>query len=353
MLDLNQTHVLVEAQKQIPLEVSFLTDRYAPTNLANDVFATEQVIIDVMDGENIAAPFVVPKIGGVAITRKGFKTEMYKPGNIDIHTPLTYDDLNRRTFGEQFNTLLTPEQRQDALVMQDMSNLKKAIRNRRELMVGEVLTSNALVMKHVDKSGELIKEEILQFYDTNNKAMYIPTIKWNEEGADIFGDLKVMVRTLRSKGVACTDLIVGPEVADIITADPQIQKLLDNRRYNLGEVTQEVYGNNVSVICKLVVDGTVLTVFCYDATFIDLTNKEEKRVIPEGYIVVTAPNSCKTKFGAVTLLEDDKNFHTYAEPYVASVDINKTYHIRDLHMYSNPLVHPTNIVSFMFADVLG
>ena len=108
--------LLRSVQQLLPVS-TFLRDRYFPTNAATDIFSTTDVLVEYKDGSKKLAPFVAPRKGGVAILRNGYTMERYTPPFVAPKRALTIDDLTRRGFGEALYSQLTPEQRQQVLLL--------------------------------------------------------------------------------------------------------------------------------------------------------------------------------------------------------------------------------------------
>lgn len=127
-----ETHTLLMAVQQLTPATTFLRDRYFPTNDASDVFATDDVLVEYRDGSKKLAPFVAPRKGGVTILRNGYHMERYTPPFVAPKRSLSADDLKKRGFGEALYTQLTPEQRQQTLILKDADELGEFITRREE-----------------------------------------------------------------------------------------------------------------------------------------------------------------------------------------------------------------------------
>ena len=235
------THTLLMAVQQLAPAATFLRDRYFPTNDASDIFSTEDVLVEYRDGVRKLAPFVAPRKGGVTILRKGYTMERYTPPFVAPRRTLTLDELRKRGFGEALYSQLTPEQRQQVLIVRDADELGDLITNREEAMAAETMLTNGCIMKHIADDADKGDEMEIRFYtEASNPATYTPTIKWDAEGAKIRADLGAMARMLTRRGLRAADLVCSPDVADAIVEDPDIKEMLDNRRYELGSVA-DVY----------------------------------------------------------------------------------------------------------------
>ena len=347
------THTLLMAVQQLTPPVTLLRDRYFPTNDASDVFATDDVLVEYRDGTKKLAPFVAPRKGGVTILRNGYHLERYTPPFVAPKRSLTIDDLKKRSFGEALYTQLTPEQRQQALILKDADELGEFITRREETMAAETMLTNGCIMKHIADDVDEADEMEIRFYSGGaNPAQYAPTIKWDAAGAKILDDVAVMIRMLTSHGLRAADLVCSPDVADTIVNNEQIQKLLDNRRYNLGDVEPEQLPDGAAVMARLNVNGRIISVISYDETYTDDKNIDQL-YIPSGKCVLTAPGAGRTAYGAVSQVEQsDGEFHTYAgrrvPKYVSSAEGNS----RTLTISSRPLMIPNNKNPFIVADVL-
>ena len=341
-LNILSSHALIRSASQLVRPVTFLRDRYFPTNDATDIFNTDDVLMEFKDGNKKLAPFVAPRKAGVTILREGYTMERYTPPFIGPKRPLTVDDLNKRGFGESLFTQLTPEQRQAALIFKDLQEMDDMIARREEAMAAELLLNNKLVMKHIADDTSKYEEMEIQFYSGSNPNLATLDTKWNADGANILGDLAVLVRKITSKGLPVTDLICAPNVADTIINDDKIEKFLDNRRYELGRVDPKLLPAGAALICVLNVNGRYINVITYDETY-TADNGTDTSFVTSKYAILTAPNCGRTLYGAVTQVEqEDGLFHTRAGRRVPKYVSDATGNTRDIYLASRPLLVPNN-----------
>lgn len=347
------THTLLMAVERLTPASSFLRDRYFPTNEASDIFATDDVLVEYKDGSKKLAPFVAPRKGGVTILRSGYHMERYTPPFVAPKRSLSYDDLNKRGFGEALYSKLTPAQRQQTLVLKDADELGEFITRREELMAAETMLTNGCIMKHIADDEAKEDDMDIRFYTgTNNPAEYIVSKNWSDPDAHIMDDLKAMIRMLTSKGLRASELVCSPDVADAIIKNEEIQKFLDNRRYELGSVEPETLAPGAAIMAKLNVGGRIISIISYDETYTD-ENGDDVQYIPEGKCILTAPACGRTLYGAVTQVEQaDGEFHTYAGKRVPKYLSSAEGNTRSLTISSRPLMIPNNKNPFIVADVL-
>ena len=341
-LNILSSHALIRSASQLVRPVTFLRDRYFPTNDATDIFSTDDVLMEFQDGNKKLAPFVAPRKAGVTILREGYTMERYTPPFIGPKRPLTVDDLNKRGFGEALFTQLTPEQRQAALIFKDMQDMDDMIARREEAMAAELLLNNKLVMRHIADDTAKYEEMEIQFYSGSNPNTATLDTKWDANGANILADLAVLVRKITSKGLPATDLICAPNVADTIINDDKIEKFLDNRRYELGRVDPKLLPAGAALVCVLNVNGRYINVITYDESY-TADNGADTAFVTSKYAILTAPNCGRTLYGAVTQVEqEDGLFHTRAGRRVPKYVSDATGNTRDIYLASRPLLVPNN-----------
>ncbi len=102
--------------------------------------------------------------GGVTVLRAGYNIERYTPPFVAPRRVLTLDELRKRGFGEALYSQLTPEQRQQTLILRDADELGELITNREEAMAAETMLTNGCVMKHIADDVDKADEMEIRFY---------------------------------------------------------------------------------------------------------------------------------------------------------------------------------------------
>ena len=341
-IDFYKTHALLAAVEQLEPLHTFLRDRYFPTNDATDVFSTDDVLIEYKDGTKRLAPFVAPRKGGLTITRSGSYMERYEPPFIAPRRVLTIDDLKRRGFGEALLTELTPQQRENTLLLRDADELSDMITRREEAMAAETLINNGCVMKHyADDMKTVVDEKEIRFYTgSNNPAWYTPADNWNTATANILEDMAAMIRLLTTRGLAATEFLVAPDVADAILANEKLQKLLDLRNYNVGGVDPALLPDGVAKVARFNVKGRMIDVLSYEDTYED-DNGVIRQYIPAGHGVMLTAAVGRTLYGAVSQVEQsDGQTHTYTGRRVPKYLSDANSNTRSLTITACPLMIP-------------
>lgn len=351
------THTLLASVRQLPPLHTFLLDRYFPTNAASDIFATDDVLVEYKKGSKKAAPFVAPRKGGITILRDGYTMKRFTPSYIAPKRPLTIDDLRKRGFGEALYTQLTPEQRQGVIMLGDLDELRAMNLRRKEAMAAEVIFTNGCVMdEYVDDFHNFEEREVRYFDGKNNPAIYTPSAKWDTteaSGKQMINDVAAMGSMLTSRGLPFTEMLVAPDVADVILANEWILKLLDNRNYQIGGVDPATLPSGATKIARLNIKGRMIDFLSYEDTYTEVDGTV-KQFIPAGKIAACAPAAGRTVYGAITQVEQsDGEFHTYTGVDVPKYLSDAQHNVRELTLSSAPLCMPNNENPFIVADVLN
>jgi len=348
-----ETHTLLAAIELLDPPITFLRDRYFPTNDATDIFSTDDVLIEYREGAKKLAPFVAPRKGGVTILRRGYHMERFTPPFIAPRRSLTADELKKRGFGEALLTTLTAEQRQQTLLLKDAEELGEMITRREEAMAAEVMQTNGCVMKHIADDADKDDEMYIQFYEGSvNPAQYTPATPWDDANYEfIIEDMAMMIRMLTARGLPATELLTSPDVGDAILRNKYIQKLLDLRNYEIGGVDPELLPTGVAKLARLNVRGRMIDILTYEESYDDDKGKDTPFIKP-GTAIMTAPDAGRMLYGAVTQVEQsDGEFHTYTGKRVPKYLSNADGNTRSLTITSCPLPIVVNKNPFIKASV--
>jgi hypothetical protein len=350
------THTLLASVQALPPLHTFLLDRYFPTNAATDIFSTDDVLVEYKKGSKKASPFVAPRKGGITILRDGYTMKRFTPSYIAPKRTLTIDDLRKRGFGEALYTQLTPEQRQGVLMLGDLDELRAMNMRRKEAMAAQVIFYNSCYMEEFVDDLHNFESKEVRFYDgEENPAVYTPEATWDTteaSGKQMINDIANMISMLTSRGLPATEVLVSPDVADVILANEYIIKLLDNHNYMIGGVDPEILPSGVAKIARLNIKGRMIDFLSYEDTFTEIDG-EVLSFIPEGMIAVGAPAAGRTVYGAITQVEQsDGEFHTYTGMDVPKYLSDAGHNVRELILSTAPLCIPNNESPFISAQVL-
>ncbi len=274
-------------------------------------FSTEVVDIDIVDnmGRKIA-PFVNPKIGGMAVARDGYRTNTYKVPEVSPMRVTDAEDMLKRMAGESIYGSKSPTERAAEQLGRDLRYLDEIITRREEVMCAEALFSGKVTVK-----GEGYDEEVV-YWQGGDEPFTALEDKWSDvEVEKIMADLRMFRRKMIQKGgVAPTDMIVGNGVIEVLLDKLSKAQQLDMRRVDLGHVDPQHLPNGVSYWGYL--KDSAIDIYTYDSWYEDPSDGEEKPFVPDNKVLLASPNVATTMaYGCVALAGDDE-VAFYAEPRV-------------------------------------
>ena len=280
---------------------TFFRDRFFRNR---PTFDTKKVDVDIvgMHARKLA-PFVHPKIGGVAIDREGYRTESYEAPEISLMRVTTAEDLLIRSPGETVYNAKSPNQRAAEQLGKDLSELDDLITRREEVMCREAVIDGQVTVK-----GDGY-DEVVKFWPSEPADQPQTTLatKWDDDSvtaADIMGDLRTIRRSMVQKaGFVPTDLICGTDVVETLIDKLQSSGVLDNRRVDLGQIDPRMLPNGVTYWGYL--KDSALDIYSYDDWYVD-DNGDEVPMMPVKKALLASPNvRTSLAYGAVGLIGDD------------------------------------------------
>lgn len=346
-LDYTSTADLLAAYKEERPATTFLKDRYFPDGIN---FATNEVIVEYKKGRRVLAPFVAPEINGKIMKRNGYIAKSFEPAMIQPKRALSIDDLKKKGFGEAYYNQLKPHEREVAITIDDLKEMRTMIDLRKEEMASQVLHTNALTMKYYTDDNKLTETKNIDYFIENNTAIYTPTYKWSEDNADIQGDLAAMAEDLRIHGLPATEVLVGRNVARSFLKNKEILDLLNNRRVEIGRWEPHFIYPEATLLTSLNCYGNDLDIISYLGSYENEEGVNVDYIDPDSVIVI-APGCGVTNYGMITQIDyGQSTFTDYVEKEVPLYEVKDQ--TRSVILKTAPLLQPKNLSPFRVAKVL-
>lgn len=347
-MDIYSTYYMLAATEEITPEHNFFKRRYFPTDSTMDIFGTTQVLADYKNVSHKSAPFVLPRIGALPVGREGFDTFSLEPANICISIPLTGEHLKNRGFGESLMSQKTPADRAKHFLMNDLTELSGRIDRTEERLAIQTMLNNGSVMRHLTDKEDVYEDIGVNFYDgDNNPAQYNPTAPWTQSKKNAdgtwtmgswYGDIGNMIKMLTKRGLPARDLLLASNLGEFLLSDPWVMAALDNRRMEMGRIEPSELTEYVTSLGVINFGGRKLDILISDGTYED--NGVDVPYMPDGGVIVTAPNCGKGLYGGVTQMDDSGNFVTYAGTRVPEHIWTKRPPTKEVQLTSRPLFVP-------------
>lgn len=297
-IEIYKTQTLLTAIINMPKTHTFLRDTFFPNT---ETFITEDVLVDIKKGKRKMAPFVAPRVGGVTVSREGYKTEKLKAPRMAPQREVTIDDISKRGIGENVFSTTTPAQRQAQLLANDSLELADMIDRREEWMAAQALLEGKVLLKgYAGRKDEYIEQEI--HYDFENAVTLSGNDLWTAVDADILATIRdTRLMCVKKSGVAPDTLILGADAYKAFINNEKIIKLMDLANMRVGVIEPSIVNDAVTYVGKLPSVG--VEIYTYDDWYID-DDDVEKPFIPTDKALLVKRGFGGFAYGAVTQLEN-------------------------------------------------
>lgn len=123
---------------------------------------------------------------------------------------------------------------------------------------------------------------------------------WNADGVSIYDRIAAHVKTYYTRrGIKPDTLIVPFEIGEMIINDEKIQKLLDNRRINIGNITPlGIDDDGVAELATIVVSGCTIRIVSYLGFYYD-TAGTQQLYLPSNKVILSRRNIGSVNYGGV------------------------------------------------------
>ena len=337
---------LAEVVKQAPATHTYFRDTFF-TNIKT--FATERVDIDLVKGDRRMAAFVHPRVGGKVLKGNGYTTESYKPPLVNPYDVTTADQLMTRLPGEDLYSGMTPAQRAAAKLMEEYAKLADATTRREEWMAVQ-----AIVTGTIPVVGEGVND-VIDFGFTNKITLSGDNV-WGGSKADILGNLGDWVDKVLHGGFANVDtLIMGKASKKKFFDDAKVQKMLDNRRMNMGEISPRDLPNGVRYLGHLA--DPSLDLYTYGEVYYDDWTDPDapatKPLIPDNAVIlISSKPNYMMAYGACTYIEDASGLWVTAQTSrLLRSYVEHHPDRRMVELQAHPLPIPDKVDSWLVATV--
>ncbi len=164
------------------------------------------------------------------LARDDHARSIYEPPYFSEKSPITADDLTTFSYGETIEAPYDGITKAMVVFAEKQNNIEDRYSRTEELQCAELLLSGKVLMK--DKSSII-------FGASPSLIGVNPAVKWNAtSGVVIMRNLKDWMFTVRRlSGVLPNEIIVAPDVHEIMVEDPLVAKAMDVRNYDLGGLT--------------------------------------------------------------------------------------------------------------------
>ncbi len=337
---------LAEVVRQAPPVHTYFLDTFF-TNIKT--FHTERVDFDLVKGDRRMAAFVHPRAGGQVLRETGYETKSYKPPLINPYDLTTADRLMARLPGEDMYSGKKPAERAAAKLMDEYNRLNDATTRREEWMAAQAIITGEIPIVGIGVN------ELVDFQFTN-KIVLTGTARWGQADAKPLDNLGDWTDHVLVNGFANVDrAIFGKQAIRLFLSDPEVQKRMDNRRMNIGEIAPRDLPNGVRYYGHLTDPN--MDLYGYGEVFLDdwtdPDHPETKPLVPDNAVILAPSNPGFLRlYGACTYIDDATGAWVTAE----TARLLRSYikhgpDRRFLELMAHPLPVPDKVDSWLGATV--
>jgi hypothetical protein len=230
MIDLNSTAQLLGAFGVIDRVKPALLDTFFPME---QTFDTEEVYFDKVQRARKLAAFVSPTVAGKADRSRGYATEGFKPPYVKPkHVIEPLKNLKRRA-GEQILGSLSPEQRFELSMADNMFIEDEEITRREEWMAVQLLTTGAMTCQSEDHPPIVVD---LQRNSAHTIAL-TGAARWGQSGVDPLQNLRSWATTVSTNsGFHPRTVFLDPLAAEFLIDAPGVLRIMQSFRQQRGDI---------------------------------------------------------------------------------------------------------------------
>lgn len=203
----------------------FIFDTFFSTSTIT--FETEEILFDKISASRRIAPYVSPLVAGRAQTLRGATATSFRPAYVKPKAAVNPSAALKRRPGERMGGEMSPIDRLDRILVQELEDQDLQIARREELMSIEILRTGKVAVE----SPEFPKMVV----DFNRPAGHTVPLagpaRWGEADVKPLANIKSWAQTVHNNSGAHPGLVImDPLAAELLLADADLQKILDNRR---------------------------------------------------------------------------------------------------------------------------
>ena len=340
MIEYNDTISLMGVMERIKPPASFLLDTFFPQVPAPTV--TSKIMVEYKKGGRRLAPFIVKGSRGVNMARETSWIETYTPPMVGPRRIITPEDLEHRTFGETVFSTKSPGQRAAELQARDLVELRDMIINRKNKMAADILTTGQCVIEGYADDGKTVVLDTVSFPEWDLKLTPTGSDKWDNAGADIYGNIKEMSESIQERtGQIPTLMLCGSNIEKYLINNTTITKWLSiPDRENLALLSLAPRFTSPQIRRIGLLQSLNLEIYSYAETYTDDDGTVKPFLDPD-MVIIANPGRGRQLHGAVTLLNEAGNsYNTYSGQYVPYYNGDRNSQELSLTMYSRFLLAP-------------
>ncbi len=344
MADYNmfQTRTMLPALEQMYEPEQFLLNTFFNRTTTVE---TATVDIDFFKGKRRTAAYVRPSQQGQVLSRLGFETFSYKPPYIKVKQPTTAEQFLNRTYGQTIYQGESPMQRAERQLAIDMADMRNTIRRAQELQCAQGLFTGRISLLD---GNDLVFPQSPTHQITD--LAYLWTDKVNSKPIDDLRAWKRMVA--KDSGIVPDTVILGFDVVTAFLNHPQISDntgALSMVKVDRGQIKPELKPEGVTYIGYISEIGC--DIYSYDSYYVPADAPDDSEALPmvpnDALMMGSTAARMDTIYGPILDMEALQAVAIWPKSW-----LEHDPSVRWLMLQSSPLEIPTQVDSYMFAEVV-
>ncbi|RVU13158.1 major capsid protein [Methylobacterium oryzihabitans] len=253
-------------------------------------FETEEVYFDRVQRARRLAPLVVPTVEGKPDRSRGYQTLGFKPPYLKPKHPIEPIKALKRVAGERLLGDLSPKQRFDLALLDNMLIEDDEITRFEEWMASQILRTGAVSCKS-DNHPEVYVD--LQRNPLHTTAL-TGALRWGQTGVDPLQNLRSWATTVQNNsGFHPGVVVMDPLAADLFINAPGVLRVMNAFRQTSGNVdlAGKVAGGALGEEVQYL--GTIgqFDIFVYQQIYTDAAGATQK-MMPDYTVIMGSPTGC-------------------------------------------------------------
>lgn len=340
MADLFSTSTLKAIVQDLRVPQTGMLDAYFRTTSNDD---TEEIHFDIDNKPRRIAPFVSPLVAGKVVASRGFQTTTFKPAYVKDKRAFSPTRAVKRVMGEKIGGGgISPEQRMQVLLVQDMQDQLEMITRRLEWMACQALYNGTVTV-----AGEDYPSVLVDFGRLAGHSITLGgAVQWNDAGVNPLDDLQTWSDLMiKNAGVGVTEVTMTVDVWKVFRSHSEVKTRLDRWRGN-SSMQADATQREGRVFMGMV---DAFAIYVYSGWYIDPATGTETAMLPAGTVICAAGQAVEgvQHFGAI--MDHDV---LQAMSYYPKSWLEQDPSMRYLLMQSAPLPVPYRVNATLRAIVL-
>ena len=288
------TKIFLELYKETPPATMFLSDTFAMAS--RSVHNSGKVTFDVIRGNEKVAPVITSvEDGYIKVSMDKAVNKEITPPVIKLKFPIKLMNGQLREPGS--TPFDTPNELQNALYrfQSGMVDITNQVMRNLEVQAAQIYQTGKLSLWGEDGSEAFA-------IDFLPKTTHFPTagIAWDQATSQKLNDIDSVAKEIRKNGKAKADtLIFGGKAWQAWIADENIQKLLDNRRINVGNVSPRMSDESGTYQGEIFINNYRYEMWTYDGVYENAAGDVVPYIDDDKVVVMASSGRREKSFGMI------------------------------------------------------